>query len=209
MPDVEQYFDAIDEARSKRARELSDIKFNFSASVGSDPFSLRSKAVLVLTYANWEGFYNECVEIYLDFLREERVPVADVSWLLLTGALTGDFNALRDRHHSADARREFVERLKARVACGFEDFDRSVVASRSNLDFKRLAANLVLFDFDARRFERSRLRLDRELVGWRHAVAHGNPPDLTTMDVSSHVEFAGNLMLAVSDVFQAAILARA
>ena len=206
MPDATKYFDAIDASRIQRAFELSEIKFNFTTDKRPDPLSIRSKAVVVLVYANWEGFYNDCVTIFLDFLSSERVAITSASWLLLVGALSGEFNALRDRHHSGEARRIFVEKLKLRLTSDFGDFDRSVVMARSNLDFETLRSNLTLLDFDETRLLRSRIRLNKELVGWRHAVAHGSPPDLSKVDVVDHVDFASNLMLDVSDLFQEAIL---
>jgi hypothetical protein len=56
MPDLDQYFDEIDVARIRRARELSEIKRRFSTDRVADPAGVNSKATVVLTYANWEGF---------------------------------------------------------------------------------------------------------------------------------------------------------
>ena len=208
MAEAERFFDAIDAARVQRVKELSEIKRTFVAVSVTDPLSIASKAVVVLTYANWEGFYNECIRIYLDFLEEISIKVADAGWLMLIGALSSNFDALRNRNHSAEGRREFVAQLQTRLACGFESFDRSVVMAKSNLDFARLTGNFTLLEFDYSVFQRSRIRLNKELVGWRHGVAHGDPPDLSTVNVSDHVDFAAELMLAVSDLFQNAILER-
>lgn len=173
---------------------------------GADPLAIGSKSVVVLCYAAWEGFYNECVGIYLSFLEDRGVRVADASWLLLTGALSAEFNSLRDRHHSEVAKREFIERLSSRLTCEFKGFDRSVVSARSNLDFNKLSSNFVLLAFDLAPFQTSRLRIDKELVGWRHGVAHGDSPDLKTVDVISHIDFASQLLLTVADTFQHAVL---
>lgn len=206
MLNLETYFDAIDDARVQRAKELSEIKMKFSAISINDPLAIRSKAAIVLTYANWEGFYNQCVDIYLNFLTHKRIAIANASWLLLTGALSADFEALRARNHSLEAKREFVTNLEARLVCGFEQFDRAVVMSRSNLDFGKLRENLTLLNLDYSSLQRSRIRLDKEVVGWRHAVAHGDPPDLSSIDISDHVDFTAQLLLTVSDLFQEAIL---
>ena len=205
----DDYFDAVDSARIRRARELSEIKRTFLAMASADPLAIGSKSVVVLSYAAWEGFYNECVEIYLDFLEHGGVKVAEASWLLLSGALTADFKSLRDRHHSDKARREFVAQLRDRLICGFDSFDRSVVMARSNLDFDRLSSNFLLLALEITPFQVSRLRIDKELVGWRHGVAHGDPPDLTAIDVTAHIDFVSDLLLTVADSFQHAILQHA
>lgn len=202
MPDLSRYLDLIDVARSSRARELSELRARFSASDRSDPFLVGSKAVVVLSYAAWEGFYNDCVEAYLDFLDELGCAVADVSWAMMIGSLSPAFAALIDKRHSPAARLDFVHAIRAAMAGGVRGFDRSVVRARSNLNFEKLAGNFAVLGFELDRLQASRIRLDKELVGWRHGVAHGNAPDLSAMDVAAHTEFAAELLLTLSDVFQ-------
>jgi hypothetical protein len=206
MSPTDYYFDAIDSARVQRVKELSEIKRTFGSTIHIDPMSIGSKSVIVLTYAAWEGFYNECVGYYFDFLDSMGLKIKDVSWLLLSGALVSQFNNLRDRHHSDVARRDFVSSLKDRLICGFDQFDRSVVMARSNLNFERLSSNFLLLSMNLSQFHPFRIRIDKELVGWRHAVAHGNPPDLSMIDVASHVDFASSLLLVISDCFQEAMV---
>jgi hypothetical protein len=205
MGETSAYFDAIDNFRLRRAREMSAVKHSFTTDQRSDPFSIRSKSVVVLTYAHWEGFYNECASSYIDFLSASSIRVSDASWNLLVGVLSGEFNALINRNHSADARRVFVEKLKNKISCNFDEFDRSTVLSRSNLDFETLRDNFILLNLDVSKFQRHRIRMNKELVGWRHAVAHGSPPDLANVDVEGHVDFTSDLMLKVADTFQEAI----
>lgn len=208
MLDIDIYFDEIDIARVRRAKELSEIKRSFGALLSSDPLGIASKAVVVLTYANWEGFYNECVRTYLNFLREKGGRVRDSDWMLLLSAFHSDFESMRDRNHSFKSRQQFVENLKERLDCGFDALDSTVVEARTNLDFARLTQNYLLLNFDPTSIESSRNRLDKELVGWRHAVAHGDSPDLTAMDVGAHVEFVSKLLILVSDRFQCSMLDR-
>ncbi len=208
MPEIARYFDAIDAARIRRIKELSEIKRRFGSDHASDPSSVSSKAAVVLTYANWEGFYNECVQTYIEFLKEQGRKVRETDWMLLVGAFHRDFDALRDKNHSAEARREFVGSLKARLECGFTEFDPTTIAAKSNLDFKRLSYNYSLMNLDLANLQRFRLRLDKELVKWRHQVAHGDSPDLSGMDIVDHVNFTADLLIVIADNFQYAMLER-
>lgn len=208
MPDIDRYFDEIDAARVRRTKELSEIKRKFSVEGSPDRAGVNSKAVVVLTYANWEGFYNECVRSYLQFLKERGGKVRDTDWMLLVGTFNRDFEALRAKNHSTDAKRQFVADLKARLDCRFDAFDSTIIEARSNLDYERLSQNYSLLNFDLAPVQRFRNRLDKELVGWRHSVAHGDTPDLTSLDIASHVEFTANLLVEVSDHFQYAMVER-
>jgi MAE_28990/MAE_18760-like HEPN len=72
----------------------------------------------------------------------------------------------------------------------------------------RLSWNLGILSFNLSPLQRFRLRMDRELVQWRHSVAHGDQPDLTALDINDHVDFAAGLLIALADGFQEAMLQR-
>ena len=208
MLNVDRYFDAIDAARVRRVRELSEIKRQFGADTEGDPSNVRSKAAVVLAYASWEGFYNEWVEIHVAFLTERGGKVRETDWMLLVGAFNADFECLRAKNHSVDARHQFVANLKARMECGFDVFDRATIQARSNLDYKRIARNYSVLNFELSSLQRFRIRLDKELVGWRHSVAHGDLPDLSALDIAEHVDFTAHLLSVIADCFQYAMLNR-
>lgn len=208
MLNVDNYFDEIDSARFRRAKELSEIKRSFGTALTTDPSGINSKAAVVLSYAAWEGFYNECVDLYVRFLQERGGKVRDSDWMLLIGAFVSDFNSLRDRHHSTVARKEFIANLKVRIDCGFDSLDQTLIKARSNLDFERLSENYSILSFELSAMQRHRIRLNKELVGWRHAVAHGDSPDLSALDIADHVDFTAKLLTLVADCFQYAILQR-
>lgn len=204
---IDDYFDDIDAARSIRVRELSEIKrlFGTPSSI-VDPMGVQSKALVVLSYAAWEGFYNECVDAYCDFLQTKGKRVSDAGWKMLVGALGPEFESLRSRNHSLLAKRDFVEKLQNKLVCDFADFDRKAVKATSNLDWDKLDQNFQILDFDLARFQIHRNRLHKEVVGWRHGVAHGDAPNLGSLDASQHISLVGEVMALVADVFQEAML---
>ena len=189
-----------------RVRELSDLKSRLSSYTLSDPFSIASKAIIVLSYAQWEGFYNDCIISYIKFLRTAQRSVVEVGWPMLVGSLSPQFDSLRDRNYSHEAKCDFVEAMELAVDTDFEDYDIRVVSPRSNLNFEKLKASYRVLGFDLSSFNSVRIRLDKELVGWRHSVAHGDSPDLSNLNVESHIEFTNDLMLMVADQFQEGML---
>lgn len=208
MPKLDDFFDEIDITRVRRAKELSEIKRSFGQMDTNDLYGVASKAVVVLAYANWEGFYNDCVRTYLRFLVEKGGKVRDQDWMLLVSVFHVDFESMRGRNYSPASRRDFVKNLQARIDCGFDAVDGKIIEARSNLDFARLSENYELLNFDLSTIQKVRNRLDKELVGWRHAVAHGDSPNLSTMDVEAHINFASSLLMLIADRFQYAMLAR-
>ena len=204
---IEDYFDDIDVSRSRRARELSEISAVFGVEHEiSDSFGIRSKALIVLSYAVWERFYNECVDIYCDFLISRDKVVSEVSWRMLIGVLKGEFDSLHDRGSSLEARKGFVENIRDKQASKFGDFHRQVIMARSNLNWDKLSYNFAILDFDLKPLEKHRIRLDKEVVGWRHSVAHGSEPELGKVDAVEHTALVAEIMLLVADTFQAGML---
>ncbi|HLH10999.1 MAG TPA: MAE_28990/MAE_18760 family HEPN-like nuclease [Methylovirgula sp.] len=206
MPEPKYFFDEIDNNRSRRVRELSEIKRRFAG--GRDSFGIGSRAVIILAYAQWEGFYNDCVRIYTQFLKNNGGRLRDTDWMMLVGATIRELQSLRDRNHSHEARRDFVASLRDIIDCGYDRFDPQVIMARSNLNFETLSANYHILNFDIDRFRPYRLRIDREIVSWRHQAAHGDQPDLSQLDINKHIDFVANLLLLVADQFQEAMSAR-
>jgi hypothetical protein len=115
---------------------------------------------------------------------------------------------LESRSHSDNARHDFVASLRDRLECGFDAIDIAVINARSNLNYDRLSKNFKLLSFDLNALQQLRNRLDKELVAWRHSVAHGDQPDLSSMDINDHVDFTANLLVTLADTFQGAMLRR-
>lgn len=202
MNDVSFYLDSIDQSRIRRAKELSELKVRMKSIAGVTNYGIHTKSIVVLTYAHWEGFYNECVKLFFKFLRENKYKVVDYSWHLLIGSLRSDLKSLRDRGFSAKSEYEFVDKLKLIDQHDFEKFDLSIVLSRSNLNYSNLESNFNLLGFSLEGFQEKRLKIDHELVGWRHSVAHGNEPDLGGVDIDDHILFTQDLLHEMASKFQ-------
>ena len=206
MSTIDAFFDSVDQNRILRLKELMETKRILTQPIASDVYDVHSRAAVVLAYAAWEGFFNQCVNSYIDALKTLGISVKDAHWLMLVGSLTAQFESLRSRNHSLAAKSEFIDSLQMKLVSDFEDFDRTIITSKSNLDFEKLRTCLGLMGLSYASFLRNRIRIDKELVGWRHGVAHGDPPSLATMDIEDHIRFTSDLMLNVADTFQEAIL---
>ena len=184
------------------------MKRSFSSSIDPNLTTVHSKAAVVLCYAVWEGFYNECVTEYIAFLKETGGKVRKTDWMLLLGVISSDLESLRARNHSEMAKFTFVKDLKARIESGFDKVDANHVSARSNLNFDRIRLNYDILSFDLSRLQQYRIRLNKELVGWRNSVAHGGEPDLSGLDIAEHVDFTSELLIVLADAFQEGMLKR-
>jgi len=201
MSNREDYLLKIDHARVSRAKELSNMKMKYASSKDY----LDHKALIVLSYAHWEGFFNECVDIYIDYLQLCRIKVKDISWSMLCGVIKSGLYSMRDRNFSHESLVEFSSKLEKYQDETFDVFDRTVVMSKSNLNFVRLREVFELLKFETAAFNRYRIKLEKNVVSWRHAVAHGTSPELEDFDAKSHVQLVLDLLLLLADRFQTAM----
>jgi hypothetical protein len=111
MKKLDSYLSDIDLIRLRRAKELSEVKSCFASSRDRLPFHVNTKAVIVLSYSHWEGFYNDCIDVYLSFLRDSGRRVSNTKWSMLAGIVSTELDRIRDRNHSPQARLEFVQTL--------------------------------------------------------------------------------------------------
>lgn len=202
MVAIEHFFDELDSVRIARARELTELKSFARSELVDARKGLLTKSVIVLSYAHWEGFYNECVAQYVKLLTARGDLVKDIEWRLLVGVIRGSLDGLRDSNFSDKSKVIFIDNLKDELEADFTQFHRLEVEAKSNLNFEKLRKNFELLNFNIDVFQPSRLRIDKELVGWRHSIAHGDDPDLSEMDATNHIEFALKQMMELADIFQ-------
>ena len=202
MIDIDSFFNDIDRKRFERVRELAEMNHRFTSSDMNFSYDINAKAIIVLAYAHWEGFYNECIQTYISLLQEKGCKVKDISWNLLYGLLSNKLTRLKDKNHSPKATCDFISELYHLIDMDFENFDINVISSRSNLKFDVLRQNYQILGFDIDRFQDKRIRIDTELVKWRNSIAHGDFPDLSSAILSDHIHFTQNLLLTLSDQFQ-------
>lgn len=195
----------IDFERVRRARELSAAKEYFKR-FGDNGYDIGAKSIVLFCYANWEAFFNFAIRKYLDCLRESDIRVIDHNWDMMLGVLENDFKSLVDRSNSRAAQIDFIRRARELIDAKFDKFVERCVLARSNLNFEKLRENFEILGISDEDFLRFRLKIDRELVGWRHSIAHGEAPDLSRVEVDLHVALTDELMLMISDKIQELIV---
>ena len=197
----------LDVDRLWRARELSDLRNWFSVSVTQRDQELVSRSVLVLAYAHWEGFCYTCVNVFIDFLVSKGKTYEELPRDFFVGATTSIVDSFRDKADNLKNRLELSSRMRTAVNDDLASFDRKVVLPRSNLNFERLKFIFTILDADISPFQTHRIKLDRELVAWRHQVAHGQMFVLNRDDVIAHSQFCEELMFLLKATFEKHLIA--
>lgn len=200
------YLDKLNLDRIWRLRELSDLRMLHGKAVEKREKEATSRSIVVLTYAHWEGYCSSCASTYIDFLESQGVAYSALPPNMLLGALCKALDSYRDTADNLISWRKLVNAFQVAHGSVASKFDHSVIKPRSNLNFDRLRFIHEIIDADLTPFQKYRLKIDKELVEWRHLVAHGEMFVLKDDAAVSHTRLCEELMFLTKDTFEAALL---
>lgn len=166
---------------------------------------MSSRSIVVLCYAHWEGFCSSCVNIFVDHLESLNLTYGSVPVDFGLGAVSANLDSYRDKADNLNSRIDLARSFRGLEVKPFENFDRKIILPRSNLNFERLRFIFSVINLDVQPFQKHRIRIDNELVKWRHQIAHGQMFTLDDDKVLSHTKFCEELMFLIKDAFEIAI----
>ena len=191
----------LSEERARRLRSLSNVRALYLGS----PDSLREaggQAMVVMCYAHWEGYFNFCVDRYIDYVNSLNKALVDINPALLACEIEPHINSLKDRNFRRELRPEFARNVVGLMECKSISQNQSLLKAASNLNFGRLQSCLNALDISDKEFFQHRNFIVHELVKWRHQVAHGDDPRLDTADLIAHSHKTEDLLLLMKESFE-------
>lgn len=199
------YIDRLSADRLWRARELSDLRVMHNKAESSREKAATSRAIVVLSYAHWEGYCSSCAGTLIDYLEAKEVPYNSLPSEMLLGAMAGALDGYRDTADNLVSRRKLIKVFQDVLGNHIKNFDRRVILPRSNLNFERLRFIHEVIGADIQPFQKHRLKIDKELVEWRHLVAHGEMFTLENSLAAAHTNLCEELMFLTKDTFETAL----
>jgi hypothetical protein len=191
----------LSDERARRLKSLSDIRALYHGAYGTVK-DAGAQAIIVLCYAHWEGFFNFCVDQYVECVNSLGRAIIDINPALLACEIGPHIISLRDRNFRVELRPEFARKVCELMSCKLVSQSVSILKAASNLDFDRLRTCLNALDIPEDSFLPHRNFITYELTGWRHQVAHGGEPALGSADLIAHSHRTEDLLLIVKESFE-------
>lgn len=192
----------LSDDRLWRARELSDLRLMHSKAESAREKVAASRAIVVLSYAHWEGYCASSAGTLIDYLEAKKTRYSLLPLDMMLGAMSGALDSYRNTADNLDSRRRLLKFFQEVHGSHIEKFDRRVILPRSNLNFQRLRFIHEVIGADIQPFQKHRLKIDKELVAWRHLVAHGEMFTLENSLAADHTKFCEELMFLIKDTFE-------
>lgn len=175
----EDFVDLIDSEIVWRKKELSYLKGNIKTN--SPYFKTHLRSGVVLLYAHWEGFVKNACELYLTYIKFQRLTYKELSENLIALSLKQNLSA-------------FEQTNKSTLHCQIVDFllnklderaaipNNNVIKTGSNLNSNILQEILTTVGIDYTDYELKNNLLDSILLKNRNSIAHGEYVELNELN---------------------------
>jgi hypothetical protein len=189
----EKFSGEIDSDRIWRIKEISDLKTIAHRSKDSSGTSI-SRATVVICYAHWEGHVKFSALKFFDFVAQRRLTLKNLSKHFTKIYFMPKIGAKTANNMSVKEKLKFIEEILDPSDIKFSKYDKSIVNTRSNLDFSTFSDICLICDVNAEKFESNRLFIDNILLGRRNKIAHGENIPISPGDIDSLAEMTIGLM---------------
>ncbi|WP_027834879.1 MAE_28990/MAE_18760 family HEPN-like nuclease [Maritalea myrionectae] len=190
--------DDLGKVKTWRIRELTTLNVVWKSTNESHKSALQ-RALVVMCYAHWEGFFCDGMKLLCCNLANSEIPISAINEDLVIAALQSEFDKYKDGKDKLQLKRDLVRAAKDRLHSPLGE-DWSVLLPNSNLNFETACFTLELLGV-IKPFDAHRIFIDHQLVGWRHKIAHGDNPKLNTELMLDHVHKTMRLMDLSQDYF--------
>lgn len=175
----EQLVDLLDNDLSWRKKELTFIKGNIIPSKPNYKTHLRT-GILIL-YAHWEGFIKNACEIYLSYIKFQRLKYNELKENFIAYSLKSQLKNFQQTNKSTVHTQivDFiVNKRNERAVFPVENS----VNTASNLNSKILCEILTTVGLNYDTYELKNNLIDNVLLKNRNSIAHGQYVELTDVD---------------------------
>lgn len=190
----ENFIDLIDKEIAWRRKELSYLKGNVREN--SPNYKTHLRSAIVLLYAHWEGFVKNSCELYLSYIKAQRLNYNELSENII--ALSLKYNL-----------KDFELTNKSTIHCQIVDFllnnlnqratipDNDIIKTGSNLNSNILKEILTTVGLDYKEYELKNNLLDSVLLKNRNSIAHGEYLELNELNYN---ELYSDILAIMNDI---------
>jgi hypothetical protein len=172
-----------------RLKEITDLR-KIAASVGDGYEVAARKAGIALLYAHWEGYIKFVGEAYVKYVAVRKLKIDLLVDEFLAVEISGILKAYSTTGGGLSSRLDLINEWRNIEQGRFRRFREKGVAIGGNLNYQRFSEICKLIRIDPKSVIKDDEYLDRNLLGVRNKIAHGESITVTALefrDVSNFV----------------------
>ncbi|WP_186181381.1 MAE_28990/MAE_18760 family HEPN-like nuclease [Burkholderia gladioli] len=203
----EDFSNSLDSNLTDRIRDLSDLKSAvFDANYATRDVLL--KAVVALSYANWEGFVKFSAQRYFEFIVARRLPFSRLNPQFYKNSFLARLNGLSANKVSLAERCALVDDILGSREKGFRFINKDLINTGSNLKFSVLQDICAVCGLSSDKFSEDEDFIDRILLKRRNAIAHGDEAEVAIGEVDDVIQRTIGLMRQFKNELENAIYSK-
>lgn len=179
-----QLEDFLADQLSWRRKELHDLKSVIIEKKKSKELKPLVKSAIVLAYSHWEGYVKDISNAYLSYISFREIPKNEVAENFLTLVVQNNLKNKKFEECILEISILFDETNKKCVIP-----TENIINTDSNLNFEVLNKIMSLIGLDHSFFVTKQQFLDKNLLGCRNAIAHGENRDVNADDYNEIFSF--------------------
>ena len=162
-----------------RKKELTSLR-KLVLTASADRKSVLVRSLVAILYAHWEGFLKNTAESYIEYVKLQRLPYAELATNFLAYALRPRVRAAAEQRNLGKMI-EVVQFIRGDMSERGQ-FPNRAVDVESNLSSKVLRNLTTALGLDYRPFESKAVLIDERLLEKRNRIAHGDYLDVEAED---------------------------
>lgn len=162
----------LEEETIWRLREISDLKAVIKRSDQSFQTSLL-RSFIPIAYAHWEGFVRGCALKYFQHIVLKRKSYSELIPQFHLNFHLKSIDSFYNRKAGISSKCMFLSQVLSSQDMRFVKLDQKIVDTRSNLNFRVLQDICIICGLEGDGFDKYEDFLDKELLGRRNSIAHG------------------------------------
>lgn len=173
------------------------------------------KSLVVMLYAHFEGFFKDCMEIYIKYVNSSARLLKDFNDSIIAASLSREFSSFEDMNRkckeltspppSEDYLHKFHRRKELTITFNSNYLHKqirikeNVINTKSNLSYDVFQANMFILGLDYNKFDSEKTNINR-LVNLRNSIAHGSQKD--PIEFHELEELEKNILLLMEDMIK-------
>lgn len=186
-----------------RFKEITDIKSSIGKASSFLSSNTAIRALVVLTYAHWEGHIKYCAERFADYLSMRRMRFRELSDHFYEVRFAREIQ--NSGRLSLEDTCALVKKVRSSTDDRFSHFPRDIIDTKSNLNSDVLKNICMICGIRFELFQPHADFIDRILLARRNAIAHGENSLVFAVDPDDLSERTITIMRTFRDECEASI----
>jgi hypothetical protein len=184
-----------------RRREFSDMKGAIKAADARARAALL-RALVMITYAHWEGYVRGCANRYFEFLTLRKSPFSRFERQIYVNSVLSRLDGLHRARSSIEARCALINDILDGIDKRFSRINPDLIDTKSNLNTDVMEDICRICGVDSRYFADHRTFIDVILLRRRNAIAHGQQEFIDIDELDEFVSRVLDLMGAFRNLIE-------